>query len=318
LALRSGLFGGLFALVALQAQAAAPTLEQLQHMPGPMRAEVIKRLMAEQASRRPASNSLRALDVTPPVVTAFNVGSELDADDIRAQLVFSVSVSDDFSGLEYLSINAISPSGNQFWGTGMNFSGQKKFSGKLTMGARAYAEVGTYIVRDVFVGDVAGNYSHCDSACLARMGNNRFVVTASVSDTQPPTLVSGQVLTAKLSASKPAKGTESRAPYISVQLDITDLGQSGLEEVVANFCRLGHPGETCLYVGAQLYSREVGENVRVIAGGGLYESSAGIYELESIWARDRAGNTSTYKSTKFGGDTDFTQLFPSTTITLVP
>jgi hypothetical protein len=56
----------------------------------------------------------------------------------------------------------------------------------------------------------------------------------------------------------------------------------------------------------------------VIVGTSLYNSKPGVYELNSVRVLDRAANHSEYKSTKFGGETDFSQFFPSTTITLVP
>jgi hypothetical protein len=304
-------------LLALQAQAAAPTPEQLQHMPAPMRAEIFKRLMSQQAARRVASNPSGALDVTPPLLTAFNAGTEINSDKIDGQIFFDFSVSDDVAGLDYLWLDASSPSGRQVWATGTKFYGQKKFKGKLAMAARRYAEVGNYVVQGVGVVDVAGNYFFCDSACLAQMGNVQFTVTASVSDTQAPTLASGKILTTRLSTSKPAKGTENSAPNLSMQLNIIELGRSGIQDIGARFCRwVDRSG--CISIDAGFYGLELGENATVVAGGELHDSQVGVYELETLWLTDRAGNTTNYKSIKFGGETDFSPFFPSTTITLVP
>jgi hypothetical protein len=95
------------------------------------------------------------------------------------------------------------------------------------------------------------------------------------------------------------------------------MGVSGVHVAQAAFCHVQDQW-SCLYLSGDTTVRgKRDETFRMLA---LVSPSAevGDYQLQTLSITDFAGNSKTLTSVLSGGDTDFSQYFKSTIITLLP
>lgn len=302
-------------LVATAQAGVLPPAELQKLPPEAQKAYVLKRV-AEQRARQ-AGGSL-ASDTTAPTLTAFVAPATVTA---GRPLRVKVTGTDDLSGVSYAGFYANNvntgesfsihdnlevPSTSVTWSPGTSLS--------------PYQRAGNYVFNWAYVYDAAGNYSYFEGDALAALGNVAFTVeNTQTADTQAPVLVKGKILTPKVSLSATAPGTEEPA-YAAVQLSLTDSGEgrtSGIVGASVEFC-LPYLGD-CFSVSADENTPEASKlTMNLGSRPAWYGVRAGKYTMRSVSIRDFAGNNVYLLNKKYGGSVDFTQYFPSTTLTLQP
>lgn len=298
--------------------AGLPTAEQLNQMSPPKRMEAIKALAAQQAATR--STKSGRLDSTPPKVLAFSAGTQVDASKSIEQLTMSLTVTDDLSGVDSIMVSARSPSGQYISTYSNGHAGMLQVKAGLALSLSPFAEPGQWQIVSLGVSDLNNNWTNLDQDALQALGNTKFEVLSASADLVAPKLTSGKILTPEVSASKPAKGTANRASYARVQLNISDSGTdaiSGPSYSSLSFCL---PDKSvCFYFGS--YGQPVYGTKKfseVANNDSFADVAPGEYLLESVGLSDWAGNYREYTSTEFGGETDFSKLFPLTVLTVKP
>lgn len=307
------LLGAPFA--ALAARVLTP--EDLRQMPAAEAKAYVLARVAEQASRRARAHA-GADDLTPPVLTAFNAAAKAKA---GGMLNASFSATDDMSGVLVFNAYAYNSTGGSISAGAYDNLPLTKQKGAASGSINPYASPGSYTFDWAYLYDVAGNYTYLAGADLAALGNTVVTVTnATGYDATPPALSSGKVLTPTVSLSATHPGT-NQAAYAGVELQATDAGGnvvSGLAWAWANFCL--PDGSTCFSVYGNSYpTGQSRSTVKLGAQPGNYSNlTVGTYQLVSVQLVDNAYNVQYLTSTEFGGETDFSLYFPSTTITLKP
>jgi hypothetical protein len=311
----------LLALVALSLSTSAQTLDQemLRHMHPAQARALVKQQIDQQAAHR-VERLAAGLDGMPPRLTAIETPVSVDVRFPDATFI-TMKATDDLSGVHWGYAVVTGPHGqklNAYLGTS---PASKKFSGGMSLSElTAFSEPGTYTVTEMALDDLAGNRVYYDQSTLAHLGRTTFVVKNKGGfDTQAPGLTSGKILTPQLSLSATSPGT-TRGAYAVVRVDAVDAGDTavaGIRMGSSDFCTLDMA--SCFYIWAD--NMQGGANATLRLSG---EASAGMgllpgtYHLRGLQFSDRAGIFQVLTSDKFGGSTDFSQYFPSTTITLVP
>jgi hypothetical protein len=286
-------------------------------------------LLEQQAAARHAAAAEHArdgvIDTTPPVLTAFKVNSHVNVRKTGEQAVFDISATDDMVGVRNIQVRLTGPSGQQVW-TNFNVGGapQRKLAHRYGHTFDPATEPGTWTVDFLYIHDWNGNIAFYDGDALAALGNNVVTVANKTADTVAPSLVSGKILTPAVSASTPPKGMgPGNGPFVRVALKLRDDGgqiASGLRDAYAYYCLPSDVGG-CSY-GFYLYGESSvwGESKQTIEVGSEVWSGQppGVYKPYYISVSDLAGNVRTYISSEFGGETDFSQYFSSTTIEVMP
>jgi hypothetical protein len=128
------------------------------------------------------------------------------------------------------------------------------------------------------------------------------------------------VLTPALSLSTTHPGT-NQPPFAAIKIDVVDSGNTavaGIDRVSATFCLAD--SSRCISVTDNEASQHHAKSGFLRLGGQISPGyhTPGVYKLHNVSLGDRAGNVQFLMSTEFGGVTDFSAYFPSTTITLNP
>lgn len=263
-----------------------------------------------------------ALDTTAPAMSAFNAAKVVDVTNGNMALTVSFSASDDLSGVSHGYGRAVGPSGQlvvvQFYETFPT----KKFSGRMISELLpAMLEPGEYTFEYAWVHDVLHNAGRYEGAALAALGNARFVIKNRKGyDAKPPALVAGKVLTPVMSASGHQKGTLDQPPRLGISLDMLDSGNSaiaGVRWAQIDLCLADQ--SNCLYLVAEDSAQPGRATLSARLGDALMpDTPVGDYRVRTVYLYDYAGNETTLTSTEFGGTTDFSTYFPTTTITVTP
>lgn len=307
------------AAAAAQAQAGGPAAEQLSRMAPRQRVEAIRALAAQQAASRTAKAG--HLDTTPPTVTAFDAATRVDASKSIEQLKISLTATDDLSGVDSIMLAAVSPSGQRVYAYSNGHAGMLQVKAGLALTLSPFSEPGLWRIESVNVSDLNNNWTSLGQDALKLLGNTEFQVLSKSSDLVAPTLTSGKILTPEVSLSVPAKGTENQPSAAKVLLNTSDTGTdavSGPSNSWPSFCLRDH--SVCIYFGS--YGQSVygiKKFAEVVANPYLSDAPLGEYVLETVGVSDWAGNYRLYTSTEFGGETDFSTLFPfGTVLTIKP
>jgi len=227
------------------------------------------------------------------VLTAFNAGTVVNAAQAAAQLAVNLTITDDLSGLAYVFVDALGPSGQFVSAFADADYPTTRFVGRLGMDFPPFAEPGSWTIVYVYGADAAGNFFGYESDALANLGNNSFTLNnPRGGDTTPPELISGEILTPELSLSTPPPGTEAGTPpFAGAAVRVTDTGTggspvAGVHEVALGFCGAD---TGCIYLSAETdrYGRT---SVRLEPGLQLSEVAANQYVLASAYVSDWAGN----------------------------
>lgn len=268
-----------------------------------------------------AQSPAAPLDTAPPVLTAFNAGTQFAVSNPSAQLGATLTATDDLSGIDRLCMIATGPSDQIAWGCVSGGYLARSLTTRIVLDLSPFVERGEWTISYVDATDLAGNYFQADTEALARMGNTTFMVdNERVGDRRRPVLVQGRILTPRRSLSAHPPGLDDGLPMIGVRLqlrDPIDTGEqsSGIRNAGLELCLLDE--SQCIY-SEYLIDRFGARSPTVNTQGGLWASlPIGIYHIRSVWIEDHGGNRRVMLSRRFGGQVNFANFFPSTTIELV-
>lgn len=291
----------------------------------------LAQLKAQQAQKSKAGQRCQsaatptgAVDKTPPVVTAFNAEKSFDAADVSADMGVSFKSTDDLSGVRYVGAAARGPSGQQITVAYDESLPRTKVGGlMLSLASSPYLEPGTYTFDGLYVTDVANNTRFYDAAAIAAMGNSSFVVRNKRGfDTTPPALTHGRILTPQVSLSDVQPGT-GQSRFVGVEIEAIDHGNTATAGFLGGFmtfCLLDNSGCLTLESTRADGARAGAASATVRFGTQLNYSPlpTGDYHIASYHGADRAGNWQDLDSQEFGGETDFSEYFPSLVISIKP
>jgi hypothetical protein len=278
--------------------------------------------------RRARSHALAALDTTPPVLKHVSVTGNVNAQLPGQSVGAEIKLTDDLSGIVYYYIEFRSPTAGstQFvYRTKTVPYPSTAVSSTLTVGAPSsftrFSEPGTWVADYLYAEDAAGNYVYYNEAQLAALGPTTFQVTNTGGyDIVPPTLASGTITTTTVKLSKPPKGTVvGTPPYVSASVSVTDAGNgtiSGTNWGYLTFCLPnGSGGCTDTFsMRGQTNRSGLVANTLIVGGQLRADQTPGSYQIYFVQLTDIAGNYSYHYSTDFGGDYDFHDYFPVTTV----
>lgn len=259
------------------------------------------------------------LDTTGPVITKLDLVSTVDANRAGTQITYGYAASDDLSGIRWLGFVLTGPSGQQYTSYAEVGLPRNKVSGKGAMYPGLWIEAGEWRVTEVRGQDQANNDFQAPID-LEALGNLRVSIqNRRGHDATPPSLTGGKILTPSVSLSTPPKGQDYGGPLAGLSVAVADAGSaiSGVDYVYAEFCLIDGG---CLYMNARTNNVLGVKQTTLLPFTQADEvvNMPGVYQLRSIVVSDHAGNQRTLTSIDFGGDTDFSQWFPSTTIELKP
>ena len=306
--------------LAAAATAEPVDMEALRHMTAAQaRAWAQQKIASQQATR--AQRSTAKVDVVPPVLTAIEAPASVDAM-APASSFIAIKATDELSGVRWGYAYATGPNGQSVAAFLGLMLPSKKYTGGMSLSQLTpFSQPGVYTVNDVYLFDLADNVAHFDEAALAALGGHTSFVVSNTRgyDTKVPVLRTGKILTPQLSLSSTAPGT-TKAPHAAIQISAADVGDtvvSGVSAARADFCTLDE--SACFSLDANDMRDGTSSTMRPSG-----EVSTGLghlpgeYHLRNMQIFDYAGNSVFLYSTEFGGSTDFSAYFPSTTITLTP
>ncbi|MFO1337659.1 MAG: hypothetical protein U1F53_05400 [Burkholderiaceae bacterium] len=294
------------------------------------------RLQAHQQlsrERRAALGAGGQLDSMPPTLNRFTVEGDVDAQAALPSATLNLSLTDDLSGLQTWIINLVGPSGQMVQRVEGISTGQRRLDGRVSVGAAPvatvplsrYSEPGVWTVDSVFVSDAAYNMRIYDHDALAAMGRASFTVRNDGGyDKLGPRLLAGRIETKRVSLSTPPPGTwEGTLPTMSVGLRVVDDGNTavaGPQDAIAAFCLPDRYGNCVDRFELQGHVNEVGRRSASLRLGGQprADQTPGRYILYYVFLSDLARNATVLTTSVLGGETDFSALFPTTTLTIDP
>jgi hypothetical protein len=288
---------------------------------------------AQQHARALADRSRTlALDTTPPVLRRFNLSGSVNAQLPAQAIDADIRITDNLSGVVYYYLELRSPSGTAVYRSKTVPAPETNVSSTLSVGSpysspgfTVFSQPGRWVATFLYAYDANGNVASYSQTDLAGFGNTTFTVSNSGGyDIVPPSLLSGSILTTTLRRSRAPVGTGAGTPpYASADMRLQDAGNgaiSGTYYGYLSFC-LPDSGTGCqdtlFLIGYTNRKGLVGNTLRV--GGQISSTQTpGVYKLRSAYLYDIAGNSLNLVSTEFGGSTDFSTLFPETSIVINP
>jgi hypothetical protein len=202
---------------------------------------VLEHAKARAAALKARAQAGGALDNTPPVLAKFALEGSVDAQQQGAAAIADMTLTDDLSGIQFVTLTLSSPSGAQS-ATLYNIlsSGARKYAGRFAVGSQdlldfggrftRFSEPGTWTATSMLVADVNGNIAIYGGSDLAALGNATVEVKNEGGyDVTPPAVASGQIVTRQVSLSRPPAGTAAgTAPFIDAALVVTDAGNGAV------------------------------------------------------------------------------------------
>lgn len=297
--------------------AAAPAPADFMAMSKAQYQRFVQAGRSAQGAQRAMVGQTAPLDTTGPVISRLDLPATLDAGRAGAQIVYSYTAADNLSGVRWLGIVLTGPQGQELTSYTEVGLPRTQVTGRAALFPGIWIKSGDWRVTEVRGQDQANNHFQVP-ADLNALGNVVVRVSGGrPEDTLAPTLVSGKVTTPRVSLSTPPKGVEFGGPLVGLSLVTADTGAAGMNHAYVELCA---SSGSCIYLNATtngvLGVRQITLQPFTVADGVV--DMPGVYELASVSLSDYAGNTRTYTSVLFGGDTDFSTLFPTTTIELVP
>ena len=298
-------------------------------MAAPLQADVVRRLSPDQRAAvfaatkaQSASVGKSGADVTSPILTAISVPKQAMLTPLGQQVVVSLTVADDWSGLEWGSVGAVCDDAfarNEV-AIPATFGG-RTFSGSIALLFPSDLTACQWKISEVFGADANGNGYYYDAEQLAGFGDLSFKVSPLPTvDRVPPVLRAGKIMTSTVHLDRAAKGTDDHAPMARVELTVVDSadkgmsGVSGVRSAELLFCSDAPWGECFAVRMPQQDSIPYGSKEVTFLVGSMVDINltAGDYVLKQVTLQDWLGNQNFYDT----GNTNFRRLFGNTTITL--
>lgn len=297
------------------------------------RLPLAQRLPALMQQARDKAAAAHVTATTGPVLTKFSILGGVDTRAAVPAVNIAVGITDDSAPLQTYIISMHSPSGLIIQRVGSIVTGQKSLDGVFAVGAwteasvpfTRYSEPGTWTVDSVFIFDASFAAAGYDQTQLAAFGPTTFTVdNGGGYDAVAPVLTGGVLGQAQISLSTPTPGSfPGTLPYLSALLNTTDTGNgavSGTNAATLNFCLLDQFNNCVDQIYLQGAATRPGQaSSRIMIGGQpRADQMTGRYVLQNVFLSDIAGNGVLFSGPQFGGQTDFSKLFPFTTLTVSP
>ena len=130
-------------------------------------------------------------DTTSPRVTALEFSpAQIDTSAGPAHVKVEVTATDDLSGVNYIELSFVSPSGTARHGGTAKFDAAQSVSKSITVTFPRLSEPGQWNLNAVLLSDAARNTLILDAEGLVRAGFRTNLEVKSASDTTPPSLTS--------------------------------------------------------------------------------------------------------------------------------
>jgi hypothetical protein len=253
-----------------------------------------------------ATPAVAQSDTQPPSLVGFAFTPDnVDVSAAAQTVTFTLHVTDDLSGIDTTSGQRLqvllqSPSGKQHVNGVVASQAGVILDGSFSIAATIplYSEAGAWTIRQVFLGDNAGNRSVLSQNALSAAG---FPTILNVADTNqdltPPQL-------AAFSMSPPAVDVSSRPATITVLMTLTD-DLSGIQQNIAGLddFELTSPSGNQLRIFNPVVlsppiSGTLTDGVWRSAVTMPRYSETGTWALGNVTLRDRAGNTRSYSASQ--------------------
>lgn len=258
---------------------------------------------------RPAAT---ASDATPPVVTSFSLPSAITLAQLGQYMPFTVKARDGGVGLNQVSALLTSPSGNQQIELWVSSYGETRMDRRTGTYLAPNMEPGIWQIQRVSSCDLATNCNEWTGTALASIkGRHQVEIRSAYYDITPPNLASGVLGLTWVD------GTRGLVAATVTAQDTGNPRAAGVWSAQIELCRDEPQGGYCLSMNGStglpdLATAEVRAGTWVDIG----YTPPGVYHLKSVVLSDFNGVTHRYTSTLFGGETDFTSLFNTTTVSL--
>ncbi len=126
--------------------------------------------------------------VSPRLASLEFAPSEIDTSAGPADVKVNFTATDDLSGVSFIDLSFVSPSGVARRGGSAKFQGALSISHSITVTFPRLSEPGQWTLGTVFLSDAAGNTLVLDAEGLVRAGHRTNLQVKSASDTTPPQL----------------------------------------------------------------------------------------------------------------------------------
>jgi len=269
-----------------------------------------------------AAPAFGGLDTTPPVLESIKVSGMIDAQAPGQSVTAAIVLTDDLSGVVKYVIDFRSPSGLQHVvRTSTSPVPSRSLARVLTIGSlpatdpplTPFAEPGTWTADLFYAYDANGNFAGYSENELKAIGPTTFrVKNAGGYDIVAPALVSGKITTPHIRLSKPPRGTPpGTMPFAGAEVSMTDSGNGAISGGYASHVTYCTANCRNSFVMSGIVSHTGQASSTMTIGTQLGDSQPpGSYQIFALALEDGAGNESTYFSTAFGGDIDFSVFFP--------
>jgi hypothetical protein len=274
-----------------------------------------QRLHQAQADMRQVAqkgqSGMYKLDIEPPQLTSFAAATSINLNKLNQNtLTVNLGLSDNVVGVSRVDIQAQPLSGNWGYANGSISTSfpVKRTTASVNLNFWSNAEAGPWQITSVNVYDANNNVRSYNAAALAVLGNNQFtVINPNASESVPPTLNAGKILTPVVSRAAPPRGEYPyNAARVGLELSVTDEGSpkpSGLGAAYATLCL--PDGWTCLYAYGNSMTPGAKSGKVLLGAQASGYTSAGVYRMQYLQLQDAQGNAIYLDQ----GSTDFDALF---------
>ena len=221
---------------------------------------------------------MSAQDTASPKLTALDFSpAQVDTSAGPADVKVNYTATDDLSGVNYIEVTFVSPSGVARHGSA-KFAPAQSVSNSITVTFPRLSEAGSWTLGLVFLADAAGNTLVLDKEGLARLASRRTLDVKSASDTTPPKLTDLRFT--------PEVNTSVGPAAVTVNYTATD----DLSGVVYLELGFGGPSGAPRQNASAKFdpARSVSNSIKVTFP---RLSEAGEWTLDSVYLADAAGNT---------------------------
>lgn len=265
-----------------------------------------------------------ALDTIAPSINLMRLPAQWDMMQARNQIPLRIWASDDMSGLLSVGAALEGPTGQLVWLDDVQLPAPPNWAGVLAWNPDRLVAPGAWKINYVRVSDANFNSKTYSGDELNSFRNTQTRISNQQYDAQAPQFISGQVTTPQLSLSRVIPGSNGHAQFVALRVraqDVNPGGQaSGLGAVSARLCVVGD--RDCHY---SMYVVGSGDGERTgapmdmdVAAPLPWDLLPATYEIREVSLLDNAGNQTFLTSAAYGGNTDFTKLFPTTTVKIKP
>jgi hypothetical protein len=223
------------------------------------------------SSKDTISPQLVALDFTP---------TDIDTSAGPALVSVNFTATDDLSGVSYIELSFVSPSGAVSNRASAKFEPRQSIATSVTVPFPRFSEPGRWLLSTVFLTDAAGNTLLLDAKAIVDRGLRTGVDLRSETDIRIPELTS-------LRFAPDVIDTVQGDATVTIEFEAKD-DLSGVMSIEATFVG---PSNSLSYRGSTEFSppmTEVNGSMKVIFPKG---SEQGVWSLSAVTVSDGAGNT---------------------------